>query len=872
MAGTRRFDLDEIAKSITVEQLAQALGTEKVQGGWRCPMSERHRRGDKNRSFSIWRAGDGVVMAKCHGCGLSGPPVKVLSEGRGISMPQAAAELAVLAGVHPLEKGATSSSKAKTPHGAGNLKATYQYCRSDGTVAFEKMRYEPKRFCQRQPGQQPGSYSLDGLPDSDKHLIYRLPELQDSEGSILIVEGERDAETALRIGAVATCNSGGAGKWTSDHTAQLPKGRLVVIVPDPDEPGRRHADQVHESCRRAGYDVRLLDLDADLSDWASGRWDEGLRESEIAEELKGLVAGAPMYPAGELSVAESPRETVQRWLDDEDRASAETILNTLAALPPLEYEELRADVAKAAGWRLEVLDTAVKVERELIAEHARTPKPEDPTSLYEQGRAVLEAEDQFVLFRERLRARGFAGDTSAAELVHTALNSRCLERPVNTSIFGASGSGKTFVVESALGFHPSTAARYLTGVSDRAVVFSDFDTKHAYVIVAEAAALAKDGIGASLIRGLAWGEGVAYEITERNEDGQFGTRVINRPGPTGLITTTTRTLDPEISTRMLSIHITDSVEQTTSIVREIAGRATLGATKTVDVADFVAASSWLREAGCSNVSVPYASVLADAVPKDAVRMRRDFTQLITVIKTIAFMHQANRERTEDGKAVVATMDDYALAYRMMAKVMAATVDDVSDAVRETVAAVIELNADKTTKGVSNKELAAHLGLGTSATSTRSITARKAGYLANDENRLGYPVKLVLGEPLPEKRSVLPTTQELRARVVSSLEITSVTEPSESDGSPDASSETLASTGFEGIRVPIREGAGATGRSKASDGVPDGSKATDSKGLRRPIRRSVDNAGDDSDIEPVSTPREPLDIIFEEPDESRDQPG
>lgn len=85
-------------------------------------------------------------------------------------------------------------------------------------------------------------WNLDGV----KKILYRLPELREKLAArrdryVFIPEGEKDVETARRIGLVATCNPGGAGKWCEDYSKEL-AGAHVVIIPDEDEvmemPGR----------------------------------------------------------------------------------------------------------------------------------------------------------------------------------------------------------------------------------------------------------------------------------------------------------------------------------------------------------------------------------------------------------------------------------------------------------------------------------------------------------------------------------------------------------------------------------------------------------------------------------------------------------
>ena len=53
-----------------------------------------------------------------------------------------------------------------------------------------------------------------------------------------------------------------------------------------------------------------------------------------------------------------------------------------------------------------------------------------------------------------------------------------------------------------------------------------------------------------------------------------------------------------------------------------------------------------------------------------------------------------------------------------------------------------------------------LGLDKSAAARRIATAVQLGYLRNLEDRKGRPARLILGEPLPESVSILPSCEVL----------------------------------------------------------------------------------------------------------------
>src|SRR6185312_8711316 len=83
-----------------------------------------------------------------------------------------------------------------------------------------------------------------------------------------VCEGEKDADSLASVGALATCNPMGAGKWRTEYSEAL-TGRVVVILPDDDKPGRAHAAGVAADLLRVGCEVRIVEIPKgkDASDW-----------------------------------------------------------------------------------------------------------------------------------------------------------------------------------------------------------------------------------------------------------------------------------------------------------------------------------------------------------------------------------------------------------------------------------------------------------------------------------------------------------------------------------------------------------------------------------------------------------------------------
>ena len=229
--------------------------------------------------------------------------------------------------------------------------------------------------------------------------------------------------------------------------------------------------------------------------------------------------------------------------------------------------------------------------------------------------------------------------------------------------------------------------------SPRALVYNDEVFTHRIVIMTEADSLPEDGPAASAIRSLMSDHEMSYEVVEKGQDGEFTTRRIHKIGPTGLITTSTAPLGPQASTRMLMMTIPDTEEQTRLILHAQVDKSNQNLPKP-DLTGCIALQRWLTLAGERKFVIPFAHALADAVPARAVRMRRDFSQLLTVIKTIALLRQRQRMKDDHGR-IVATLEDYEKARWLLEEVFATTISEgASPAVRETVEAVAELSLSR----------------------------------------------------------------------------------------------------------------------------------------------------------------------------------
>jgi hypothetical protein len=136
--------------------------------------------------------------------------------------------------------------------------------------------------------------------------IYRYAEIQKAIANnelIFIVEGEACADILWKLGLAATCNIGGCSKWRNTDTSDL-QGARIVIVPDRDKPGIKHAELLHQEFPDALWLYPFPESKAwenlpeskglDIADWVE-------YHKITAEDIKAAI--------GEKKVFETPAPT-----------------------------------------------------------------------------------------------------------------------------------------------------------------------------------------------------------------------------------------------------------------------------------------------------------------------------------------------------------------------------------------------------------------------------------------------------------------------------------------------------------------------------------------------------------------------------------
>ena len=219
--------------------------------------------------------------------------------------------------------------------GRPKLVKAYDYRNTRGELVYQACRLEPgyngakKTFRQRRPN--PGFDSIKGHSkenpqwiwnmDGMERVLYQLPKVLKTKGSVWIVAGEKDADNVTALGPVATTNVGGENHWMEAYSEAF-NGKDVVLCGDNDKPGREHMEAVLESLAGKAKSVRVVTIPAphkDVTDFL-----ESLpSDPEIRfNALQKLVDEAPLFDRGVNLPLYTTQELRQQYL--KSIASAET--------------------------------------------------------------------------------------------------------------------------------------------------------------------------------------------------------------------------------------------------------------------------------------------------------------------------------------------------------------------------------------------------------------------------------------------------------------------------------------------------------------------------------------------------------------------
>ena len=315
-----------------------------------------------------------------------------------------------------------------------------------------------------------------------------------------------------------------------------------------------------------------------------------------------------------------------------------------------------------------------------------TPEAEETIMTAEEEVAAMELlRDPRLLKRvlEDFEKCGVVGEETNKKVSYLAAVSRLLEKPLAIVVQSASSAGKSLLMEAVLDFIPEEQRESYSAMTGQALFYmGQKNLKHKILAVSEEEGAQRAAYALKLLQS----EG-KLKIASTGKDPVSGKQVTHEyvvEGPVVIfLTTTAQQVDEELLNRSIVLTVNEEREQTRAIHRkQREARTTEGLWAWRERARIVKlhrnAQRLLRPIAVAN-NQPDAD---EDFPDHMTRTRRDHAKLLTLIDSIALLHQHQRESKRDTRGgdtleyIEATAEDVALAKQLMHQVIMPSLDEL----------------------------------------------------------------------------------------------------------------------------------------------------------------------------------------------------
>lgn len=302
----------------------------------------------------------------------------------------------------------------------------------------------------------------------------------------------------------------------------------------------------------------------------------------------------------------------------------------------------------------------------------------------EQQAALALLKDNNLLQRilDDFTAAGVVGEETNKLVGYLAGVSRKLDKPLAVLIQSSSAAGKSSLMEAILAMMPEEERVQYSAMTGQSLFYmGETNLKHKILAIAEEEGASPASYALKLLQ--SEGEVTIASTGKDATTGNLVTHEYRVEGPVMLfLTTTAMDIDEELKNRCIVLEVNEGRDQTQAIHEQQRFDETLdGLFAQAAKQDMITlhrnAQRLLKPLKVVN---PYAKHLTFL--NDKTRMRRDHKKYLTLIRTITFLHQYQREikTTEKNghilEYVEVTLDDIAVANRLAHEVLGKTLDEV----------------------------------------------------------------------------------------------------------------------------------------------------------------------------------------------------
>ncbi len=370
----------------------------------------------------------------------------------------------------------------------------------------------------------------------------------------------------------------------------------------------------------------------------------------------------------------------------------------------------RSSYVKQASVELGVKEEVIKHDldrvflklEELQAERlqaAQEPKQNQVSLSGEEEQAALDllkASDLMDRILTDFERCGVVGEATNVLTGYLACVSRKLNKPLAVLIQSTSAAGKSALMEAVLDLMPEEErVQYSTMTGQSLFYLGESDLKHKILAIAEEEGVSEAAYALKLLQ--SQGELTIASTGKDPVTGKLVTQEYRVEGPVMIfLTTTAIELDEELLNRCLVLTVNESREQTQAIQDRQRFEETLEGLLASQVRDDVLSLHRNAQRLLKPLKVvnPYADRLTFL--NDKTRTRRDHLKYLALIRTIALLHQYQREtkRTQRHQYIEVTLEDIETANRLAHEVLGRTLDELPPQTRRLLSLIYEMVADR----------------------------------------------------------------------------------------------------------------------------------------------------------------------------------
>jgi hypothetical protein len=355
----------------------------------------------------------------------------------------------------------------------------------------------------------------------------------------------------------------------------------------------------------------------------------------------------------------------------------------------------REDVIKLDLGRILLKLEALQAER-IRGALTREPAVPKMTAADEaEALALLKAPDLLARIVADFDACGLVGEGTNKLVGYLAATSRKLGGPLAIVVQSSSAAGKSSLMDAVLAFMPEEERIKYSAMTGQSLFYmGETNLKHKILAIAEEEGASRASYALKLLQ--SEGELTIASTGKDATTGNLVTQQYRVEGPVMIfLTTTAIEIDEELLNRCMVLSVDEGRAQTEAIHRLQRERRTLAGLKAKQGKAHLVklhqnAQRLLRTLAVVN---PYADRLTFL--SDKTRTRRDHEKYLTLIDTIALLHQHQRPvRTMQGvgqivEYIEVTAEDIAQANAIAHEVLGRSLDELPPQTRRLLASVVE---------------------------------------------------------------------------------------------------------------------------------------------------------------------------------------